>query len=104
MTLWEKIKEFVGIAPKALTIEEVVSVTPVVDLKIAGLTLNRYDMRSVSGEVVKWIEANIQPAGTEYVIEVVKDDLTIDKISGRQAYRGTDTIITTGTLPLPKVW
>jgi len=65
----------------------------------------RYDLRGISGEVVKWIETNIQPPGTEYTIEsepLVEDGQPVILQKG-PALVETGMVSTTGVLPAPEV-
>jgi len=65
----------------------------------------RYDLRGISGEVIKWIETNIQPPGTEYSIEsapLMEDGQPVILQKG-PALVETGIVKTTGVLPAPEV-
>lgn len=65
----------------------------------------RYDVRAVSGEVVRWIEENIRPIGTAYIIEsepLIENGEPVMLRKG-PALKETGVIRTTGVLYEPAV-
>lgn len=85
MKAWDSLKKLFD-TRKVAKLEAVSPVEPVAGISVSGKVIRRYSVREVGGEVVRWIESTIEPRGTVFVVE-----------------KGTDTILTTGVLPLPEV-